>query len=79
MGFGSRKNTMDGKRNPYHFPRMCKFIMKHLLSNPPSNHLMDNMLKTNVEEWRKSESNFDEYVDSYIDNIYNKGTEDQEK
>jgi hypothetical protein len=42
---------------------------------------MDNTLKTNVEEWRKNESNFDEYLDFYnIENIsYNTGTDNQEK
>jgi hypothetical protein len=38
----------------------------------------NNMFKTNVEEWRKSESTFDEYLVSYFENIYNTGTEDQD-
>jgi hypothetical protein len=54
MGFGSRKNITNVKMHPYQFPTMCTFIMTHLLSNPPSNHLMENILKMNVEEWRKS-------------------------
>jgi hypothetical protein len=46
------KTLMNVKMHPYHSPTMCKFIMKHLLSNPPANDLKDNMKKMYVEEWR---------------------------